>query len=69
MRSIRVSCDLLLQVRRHAVAGSTADITIIEVDEAVEQQDPTGGRGVNREPSSKLAVKGQIEKEVLESAV
>ena len=46
---------------------SIANITIIEVDEAVEKKDPTGGRGVNS--GKKPDVKGQSMEEVLESAV
>ena len=41
---------------------STANLTMVEVDEAAEMKDPTGGRGVNGEIGGKL-------EEVLESAV
>ena len=47
----------------------TANVTMLEVDEAVEKKDPTGGRGRNSEVGGKLEVKGKSEEEVLESAV
>ena len=47
---------------------STADFKMIEVDEAVETKDPTGGRGVNGEIGGKLEVKDS-EEEILKSAV
>lgn len=37
---------------------STADMITVEVDDAVEKKDPTGGRVVNGEIGGKLAVKG-----------
>ena len=46
---------------------------MIEVDEAVEKKDPTGGRGVNGEVGGKLEVKDkkseEEDEEVLRSAV
>lgn len=48
---------------------STAYFTTIEVDEAVERKDPTGGRGVNGEIGGKLEVKEENEEEILQSAV
>ena len=51
------------------MVDSTANITMPEVDQAVEQKDPTGGRGRNSEVEGKLEVKGKSEEEVLESAV
>ena len=42
---------------------------MVEVDEAVKENDPTGGRGVNGEIGRKLEAKGKSEEEVLESAV
>lgn len=42
---------------------------MVEVDEAVEKKDPTGGRRVNGEIGGKLETKGKSEEEVLESAV
>ena len=53
----------------HAEVESAANLTIAEVDEAVEKTDPTGGRGVNGEIGGKLEVKGKSEEEILESAV
>ena len=41
----------------------------VEVDEAVEKKDPTGGRGLNGGIGSKLQVESKSEEEVLESAV
>lgn len=64
-----MSCDLPLQVCGAHQIESTANITMIEVDEAVEKKDPTGGRGVNSGPGGKLDVKDQSMEEVLESAV
>ena len=47
-----------------------ANLVVVEVDEAVDRQDPTGGRGVSGEIGGKLDVKGQrSEAEVLASAV
>ena len=51
------------------MAGSTANLTMVEVDEAVEKKDPTGGRGMNGEIGGKLEVRDKREEEVLESAV
>ena len=48
---------------------STANTTIVEVDEAVKERDPTGGRGVNGEIRGKMEANGKSEEEVLESAV
>ena len=48
---------------------SSANFTMIEVDEAVEMKDPTGGRGVNGEIGGKLEVKEKSEEEILKSAV
>ena len=48
---------------------STANFTTIEVDEAVERKDPTGGRGVNGEIGGKLEVKEENGEEILQSAV
>ena len=51
------------------MVGSTANLTMIEVDKAVEKKDPTGGRGMNGEIGGKLEVRDTREEEVLESAV
>ncbi|KAL9138442.1 MAG: hypothetical protein Q9175_000326 [Cornicularia normoerica] len=45
------------------------NIRMVEVDEAVERKDPTGGRRVNGEIGGKLETKGKSEEVVLESAV
>lgn len=42
---------------------------MVEVDEAVEKKDPTGGRGMNGNIGGKLEAKVKSEGEVLESAV
>lgn len=47
---------------------STAKPTMVEVDEAVEKKDPTGGRGVNSDIGGKLKVNVKREEEVLKSA-
>ena len=41
----------------------------VEVDEAVEKKDPTGGRSLNGSIGGKLQVEGKSEEEALESAV
>ena len=46
-----------------------AETMTVEVDEAVEQKDPTGGRGVKGEIGGKLEVTGRNEEEALRSAV
>ena len=51
------------------MAASTANLTMVEVDEAVGKKDPTGGRGMNGEIGGKLEVRDKREEEVLESAV
>ena len=48
---------------------STANFTMIEVDEAVQMKDPTGGRGVNGEIGGKLEVTEKSGEEILKSAV
>lgn len=42
---------------------------MVEVDDAGERKDPTGGRGVNGEIGGKLEVEGISEEEILKSAV
>ena len=41
----------------------------LEVDNAVEKKDPTGGRGPNGRIGSKLLDEGKSEEDLLESAV
>ena len=41
----------------------------VEVDEAVEKKDPTGGRGSNGRIGNKLQDEAKGEEELLESAV
>lgn len=51
------------------MAEGIANMTTVEVDEAVKKKDPTGGRGVNGHIGVKLEVEGENEEEVLKSAV
>ena len=49
---------------------STANVTMVEVDEAVGRKDPTGGRGMTPgEGGGKVEVQGKSEAEIVESAV
>ena len=48
---------------------STANMELVEVDEVVEKEDSTGGRGINGEIGRKLEIKDVSEEEVLQSAV
>ena len=48
---------------------SMANIIMVEVDEAVEEKDPTGGRSVNGEIGKRLKDNSKREGEVLRSAV
>ena len=68
-RSMRVGFDRLLQLRDPQCLRALLTSKMLEVDEAVEMKDPTGGRGVNGEVGGKLEVNGKSEEEILESAV